>query len=224
MPPMLRTHLVAILLSFPLLAGGLSGPVKLMDKDGKPRETLKDVIAILEPVSAPRPRPEKRPLVRIRTVGKKFAPRVAWTTSGSDVSFPNQDSIIHNVFSVCCAAPFDTGQYEPGDSPKVKIRGTGLVKLYCNVHHKMNAFLWVLDTPYAQVLDGKTGLAFEDIPSGTYRLKLWHPETGEKEFPVTISEANVRGQWTLSANLPAFEPHKNKFGKDYPPAKDEGSY
>ncbi len=219
------TFLFVATLAGPLLAGGLSGPVKLLDKEGKPRETLKDVIAILEPINAPKPALEKRPALRIRTVGKRFSPRVAWTTPGSLVSFPNQDSIIHNVFSVCCLDPFDTGQYEPGgDSPKVKFSRTGLVKLYCNVHHKMNAFLWVIETPYAQVLDGKSGLAFEELPAGTYRLKLWHPETGEKTFPVTIGSGSVHGEWTLSANLPAFEPHKNKFGKDYPPAKDEGSY
>ncbi len=218
-------RIFAMVLAAPLLAGGLSGPVKLLDKNGKPRETLRDVIAILEPLAAPKPILEKRPLLRIRTMGKRFAPRVAWTTPGSLVTFPNQDSIVHNVFSVCCTVPFDTGQYEPGDTPApIRLAKPGLLKLYCNVHHKMNAFLWVLETPYAQVLDGKMGLAFDEIPEGTYRLKLWHPETGEKTFPVTIGQANVHGEWTLSANLPPFEPHKNKFGKDYPPMKDEGSY
>ena len=145
-----------IWLAAPLMAGGLSGPVQLLDKNGKPRETLKDVIAILEPVNAPKPTIEKRPMLRIRTVGKKFAPRVAWTTPGSQVSFPNQDSIVHNVFSVCCTLPFDTGQYEPGSTPPpIRLAKPGLLKLYCNVHHKMNAFLWVLETPYAQVLSEK---------------------------------------------------------------------
>lgn len=222
---MRRNPVFSAALSLPLFAGGLTGPVKLLDKNGKPRETLKDVIAILEPAAAPRSPVEKRPLLKIRTAGKKFVPRVAWTTPGSLVTFPNQDSIIHNVFSVCCVNAFDTGQYEPGDTPApVRLPKAGLLRLYCNVHHKMNAFLWVVDTPFAQVLDGKSGLAFDGVPSGTYRLKLWHPETGENSFPITIDQGTVHGEWTLRANLPAFEPHKNKFGKDYPPTKDEGSY
>lgn len=214
----------SLALSAPLLAGGLAGTVRIQEKDGRFREPVKDVIAILEPVTAPRPKVGTRPLLRVKTHGKKFVPRVAWTTPGSPVAFPNQDSIVHNVFSVCCANPFDTGQYEPGDSPRTVVTKPGLVKLYCNVHHKMNAFLWVLETPYAQVLDGRSALEFTDLPSGTYRLKLWHPETGERAFPVTIQDGVTRGEWTLGASLPAFEPHKNKFGKDYPPAKDEGSY
>lgn len=206
------------------LAGGLQGPVKVLDKDGKARASLKDTIAILEFLGPQRPIVEKRSLLKLRTQGKRFVPRVSFTTPGSPVSFPNLDSILHNVFSVTPGHAFDTGHYEPGDSPRYTVKGPGLVKLYCNVHHKMNAFLWVVDTPWAEVLDGKEGLQFENLPPGPYRLRLWHPEVGEKVFPVSIGAALTQGNWTLQANLPAFEPHKNKFGKDYPPAKDEGSY
>jgi plastocyanin len=212
----------AALLAPALVAGSLQGPVKIVDKDGKTRDSLRDCIAILEPLG-PKPALDKHPL-RIRTVGKRFAPRVAWTTPGSPIAFPNQDHILHNVFSVTPGSAFDTGHYEPGESPKWTAKGPGLVKLYCNVHHKMNAFLWVVETPWAEVLDGQSGLAFRDLPSGRYLLRLWHPETGEKSFEVKVGDGATVGDWTLSASLPAFEPHKNKFGKDYPPTKDEGSY
>ncbi len=207
-----------------LLGGGLKGPVRILDKDGKARDNLRDCLALLEPLSGPRPKLEKKPLLRIKTAGKKFVPRVAVTTPGSEVSFPNQDHILHNVFSVTPGNAFDTGHYEPGDSPRWRTKGPGIIKLYCNVHHRMNAFLWVVETPWAQVLDGQVGLDFQHLPPGPYRLRLWHPEAGEKTFTVTIGQGTTLGEWTLSASLPAFTPHKNKFGKDYPPAKDEGSY
>ncbi len=213
----------ALGLAAPLLAGSLQGPVKVVDKDGKARPSLKDAIAILEPLNH-RVEARKRPALRIRTTGKRFVPRVAWTTPGSSVSFPNQDHILHNVFSVTPGDAFDTGHYEPGDAPRWTAEKPGLVKLYCNVHRKMNAFLWVVDTPWADVLDGQEGLSFKEVPPGHYRLRLWHPEVGEKDFEVSIGEGVTTGSWTLQANLPDFEPHKNKFGKDYPPAKDEGNY
>ena len=216
-------RIITLLLSAPLLAGGLQGPVKVVDKDGRVRDTLKDTIAILEPVGR-RVEAPKRPMLRVRTTGKRFLPRVAWTTPGSPVSFPNQDHILHNVFSVTPGDAFDTGHYEPGDAPRWTAANTGLVKLYCNVHRRMNAFLWIVDTPWAEVLDGKAELAFRDLPSGRYKLRLWHPEVGEKDFEVSIGEGVTAGDWTLQASLPDFEPHKNKFGKDYPPAKDEGNY
>lgn len=215
---------LVLLVACPLSAGGLQGPVSLIDKDGKPRDSLKDVAAFLEPIQAPRTAAGRRPLTRMRTVGKRFVPRVAITTPDSEVTFPNQDHIIHNVFSLSGANRFDTGHYEPGDSPKWIPKAPGLVKLYCNVHHKMNAFLWVVDTPFFQMLDGQKGLEFKDVPPGTYRLRLWHPETGDKTWTVTISQGVTVGKWELGASLPPFEPHTNKFGKPYPPAADEGSY
>ena len=214
---------MALMLAAPLLAGGLQGSVKVVDKDGRVRETLRDAVAILEPLGR-RVEAPKRSALRIRTSGKRFVPRVSVTTPGSPVSFPNQDHILHNVFSVTPGDAFDTGHYEPGDAPRWTAANPGLVKLYCNVHRRMNAFLWIVDTPWAEVLDGKRGLTFKDLPTGRYKLRLWHPEVGEKDFEVTVGAGTTVGDWTLQANLPDFEPHKNKFGRDYPPAKDEGNY
>jgi hypothetical protein len=164
-----------------------------------------------------------RPLA-IRTLGKQFLPRVAIVTPGTEVAFPNLDHILHNVFSVTPGNRFDTGTYRPGDAPKVRVSSPGLVKLYCNVHHQMNAFLWVVATPFAQVLDGRSGLQFDQVPEGTYRLRLWHPEAGEKDWMVTVGPGITQGSWELDIHLPRVEPHKNKFGRDYAPPADERVY
>jgi plastocyanin len=198
--------------------------VRIEDKDGKARPTLNDCVAILEPITSPaRSQGASRPLM-IRTANKQFEPRVALATPGTEVSFPNMDAILHNVFSVTPGNRFDTGHYLPGDAPRVKLNGPGLVKLYCNVHHQMNAFIWVVDTPFAQLLNHRQDLRFDGIPAGTYRLRLWHPEAGEKTWTIEVGGEVTRGSWTLKAALPALEPHKNKFGKDYPPAPDEAAY
>jgi hypothetical protein len=216
--------LPVLVLAVPLLAGGLQGPVRLHEKDGRLRPSLKDCVAILEPIDATLPPPGPSKPVSIRTVGKQFHPRVSLATPGTEVAFPNLDHILHNVFSVTEGNRFDTGQYQPGDAPKVKVVRPGLVKLYCNVHHQMNAFLWVVATPFAQVLDGRSGLAFDEVPPGTYRLRLWHPESGEKTWTVKIEAGVSRGAWDLNLSLPALEPHKNKFGRDYAPPADDRAY
>jgi plastocyanin len=211
-------------LTLPLLAGGLQGPVLLREKDGKPRASLKDCVAILEPIEASVSVAGPSRPVTIRTVGKQFAPRVSLATPGTEVTFPNLDHILHNVFSVTQGNRFDTGQYLPGEAPRVKVASPGLVKLYCNVHHQMNAFLWVVTTPFAQLLDSKAGVAFGQVPAGTYRLRLWHPEAGEKAWTVKIGGGVTLGAWELDISLPAVEPHKNKFGRDYAPPVDDRNY
>lgn len=220
----LANGLPILVLAVPLLAGGLQGPVRLHEKGGKVRPSLQDCVAILEPLDAPLAAPGPSRPVSIRTVGKQFHPRISLATPGTEVAFPNLDHILHNVFSVTEGNRFDTGQYQPGDAPKVKVVRPGLVKLYCNVHHQMNAFLWVVTTPFAQVLDGRAGLAFDQVPPGAYRLRLWHPEAGERTWTVRIGEGVTRGAWDLDLSLPALEPHKNKFGRDYAPPQDDRAY
>ncbi len=217
-------RLPLLALAVPMLAGALRGPVRLREKDGRLRDTLKDCVAILEPVEAPVPAVGPGRPVAIRTLGKRFLPRVSIVTPGTEVAFPNLDHLIHNVFSVTPGNRFDTGQYRPGDAPRVKVANPGLVKLYCNIHHQMNAFVWVVTTPFAQLLDGRPGVAFDRVPPGTYRLILWHPETGEKAWTLRVGTGVTEGAWELEVSLPALEPHKNKFGKDYPPPADERDY
>jgi len=212
-----RILLLAGLATLPLAAGSLQGRVLLLERDGRPRASLQDCAAFLEPLGSTTALPPPS-LVTIETRDKRFVPRVAITRPGGEVAFPNQDRILHNVFSITPGNAFDTGLYGRARSEKAKVRQTGLVKVYCNVHHDMNAFLWVVETPWAQVLDGP--LAFDRVPPGSYRLRLWHPETGEKTWPVAIGAGVTKGEWTLQVSQPGLEVHKNKFGKDYPKTKD----
>lgn len=211
-------------LALPVLPGAVEGQVRLREKDGRIRNSLKDCVAILEPVDALVPTAGPSKSLSIRTVGKQFIPRVSIVTPGTEVGFPNLDHLIHNVFSVTQGNRFDTGQYKPGDAPKVRISNPGLVKLYCNVHHQMNAFLWVVTTPFAQILDGRTGVQFDRVPPGTYNLRLWHPESGEKTWALKVGTGTTSGVWDMDLSLQAVEPHKNKFGRDYAPPKDDRSY
>lgn len=213
-----------LVLGLPLGAGALQGEVRIFDPSGRPWPSLQDAVAILEPQGAAPAGTAPSAQVVIRTQAKTFSPRVALATPGTEVVFPNLDPIIHNVFSVTPGNRFDTGSYLPGEAPRVRLARPGLVRIYCNVHHQMNAFVWVVDTPYAQTLAGRPGVAFEGVPAGAYRLRLWHPQTGERAFPVQIGEGVTRGAWTLAVTRPAVEPHANKFGRDYPPPKDDLDY
>jgi hypothetical protein len=217
-------HCCLPILTGALMAGGVQGSVQIREKDGRLRASLRDCVAILEPLEARVPVANPLAPLTIRTVGKQFLPRVSIATPGTEVTFPNLDHILHNVFSVTPGNRFDTGQYRPGDAPRVRVANPGLVKLYCNVHHQMNAFLWVVTTPFAQVLDGRAGVAFDQVPAGTYRLRLWHPESGEKTWIVRVGTGITQGTWALEVSLPAVEPHKNKFGRDYAPPRDDRKY
>src|SRR5579864_2545203 len=47
---------------------------------------------------------------------KTFVPHILAIPAGSTVSFPNDDLIFHNVFSLSHPAPFDLGLYRNGEA------------------------------------------------------------------------------------------------------------
>src|SRR6266545_1924324 len=64
---------------------------------------------------------------------------------GTTVSFPNVDPIFHNAFSRTPGSEFDLGLYRRGAARGFTFRSSGLVRLYCNIHAEMAAYVLVLD-------------------------------------------------------------------------------
>ena len=52
--------------------------------------------------------------VEIKQRDKQFAPRVVVVPLGTKVVFPNQDTVIHNVFSTAPGNSFDLGSVKGG--------------------------------------------------------------------------------------------------------------
>lgn len=117
-----------------------------------------------------------------------FVPRVVVVPRGRMVDFPNRDPIYHNVFSLSPAKRFDLGKYRQGQSRAVRFDRTGVVKVYCDLHAEMEAFVLVVPN-HAFVQAGAEG-AFElpDLPPGAYELRVWHPDLHEITRTVHIPD------------------------------------
>jgi len=162
--------------------------------------------------------PAPEPAVASRE--KRFDPHVLVVTRGSTVSFPNMDSIYHNAFSRTPGSEFDLGLYRRGAARAFTFRSAGLVRLYCNIHAEMAAYVLVLDPEDAFTVaaaDGTFRLA--DLPAGRQTVHVWSEKGGEKELTVELgAEGAAPLDVVLDASTYRPVPHKNKFGKDYPPA------
>src|SRR5262245_55640800 len=148
---------------------------------------------------------------------KRFDPHVIAVPAGANVAFPNVDGIYHNVFSRSETQTFDLGLYRKGASRSMQFSRPGLVRVYCNIHPDMAAFVMVVDGAYAVAReDGTYHLA--GIPPGRRRVRVWNEKAGDQEFVVTFEPG---GRATLDAVLDGSRyrlvAHKNKYGKDYPP-------
>ena len=151
---------------------------------------------------------------------KRFDPHVLVVTRGATVSFPNADSIYHNAFSRTPGSEFDLGLYRRGAARAFTFRSAGLVRLYCNIHAEMAAYVLVLDPEDAfAVADGTGSFRLPGLPAGRQVVHVWSEKGGEKELTVDVgAEGAAPLDVVLDASSYRPMPHQNKFGKDYPPA------
>lgn len=164
--------------------------------------------------------PRDRPAMGSRE--KRFDPRVLAVPAGTTVTFPNHDRIFHNVFSLSEAAAFDLGLYRNGASRTTRFEKPGIVRVFCNIHPQMAAYVVVVEgSLYAQT--GTEGVAvLPEVPPGRHAVKVWDERGGEWSGTVAVAPgATVPLVVTLDASKWRDLPHKNKYGKDYPPPDDD---
>jgi len=193
-------------------AGDIVGRVDLLEKGGKKATDLSDVVVYVESA-----RTKARPGREIVTMkSKAFAPHVTAVNVGSTVEFPNEDPILHNVFSVSQEG-FDLGLYKRPKSGSRVFDKPGVYTLYCNIHPQMSATVVVRDNPYfaRAAKDGSFRIA--DVPAGEYKVTAFHERSGEG-LPVKVKvQATGESAASLSLDAASYKrvQHKNKFGKDY---------
>jgi hypothetical protein len=103
-----------------------------------------------------------------------FVPFVLAVTVGSTVDFPNSDRIYHNVFSLSKAKRFDLGRYPRGQSRSVRFDQPGVVRVFCEIHSHMSAFILVFAHRYFATTDAEGRYRIEGVPPGDYTLAVWN--------------------------------------------------
>jgi Carboxypeptidase regulatory-like domain len=50
----------------------------------------------------------------------------------------------------------------------------GVVKVFCDAHPHMFAWMVVHDSPYVAVSDERGAFRIDNVPAGTYKVTMWH--------------------------------------------------
>ena len=186
--------------------GSLTGTMQI---DGKAGGALG--LVTLEPASGKwKPRAPKKGVIEQR--GREFRPRVAAISVGSTLSFPNFDTVFHNVFSTSPSAPFDLGIYKVGEARDYTFAKEGIIRLGCNLHANMSAYIAVVSAPHYAVTGEDGAFSFRRLAPGKYKLRAWSvkskaPITQDVTIKVGKNEVTVG----VSAAAPAGPP-PDKFG------------
>jgi len=120
-----------------------------------------------------------------------FVPHVLAVTVGTTVEFPNSDLVYHNVFSLSKAARFDLGRYAVGRSKAIRFDKPGVVRVFCDIHSHMNAFILVFDHPFFSVTDNAGRFRISGVPTGTYGAIVWREGDSSGARPVTVPEGGA---------------------------------
>jgi plastocyanin len=138
---------------------------------------------------------------RIDQKGCSFAPYVQVVSKGAPVTILNSDPVLHNVHATTVKgdALFNKAIPVKGQSFAERFTTAGVVRIKCDVHPWMNAWVFVAETPFAAVTDEQGRFAFSGVAPGVYRLHAWHELLGEKVASVAVPANGVaRADVTLS--------------------------
>ena len=154
-----------------------------------PRDTTQRRQAVVYLETAPQPAFDEGEPSRARMDQRNeaFVPHVLAITVGGVVDFANDDLTYHNVFSLSKAKQFDLGRYPSGHSKSVRFDRPGVVRVFCDIHSHMNAYILVFAHRYFTLTDDEGRYRLERVPPGTYTVAAWYEGAVRESRQVTVA-------------------------------------
>ena len=178
-----RLMLLVALLCAGATARAANVNVVVTDASGAP---LDDAVVMLEPVGA---HLAVRPMqgAQIAQHDLQFSPQVSVVTVGTPVSFPNQDTVRHHVYSYSPAKTFQIKLYAGVPHTPIVFDKPGVAVLGCNIHDSMIAWVVVTDTPLWARSAAGGHARVTDVAPGSYQMHVWHSSLAESTPPQTVA-------------------------------------
>ncbi|MFQ5877679.1 MAG: carboxypeptidase regulatory-like domain-containing protein [Acidobacteriota bacterium] len=125
---------------------------------------------------------------RLDQRGCWFHPHLQVVPAGAEIDILNSDGILHNIHTF----PENNDPINMAQPKFRKVMTTSfaepdLVRVSCDVHNWMSAWIVVAAHPYHGVTGEDGSFLLDDVPPGTYTLRVWHETLGTRERPVTVS-------------------------------------
>jgi len=169
------------------------------DQHGKP---LPDAVIVAIPADGGGRLPAKPRDIAIFQVDKEFTPRVSVIAAGTAISFPNNDSVRHHVYSFSPAKKFELPLYQGVPASPVVFDKPGVVVLGCNIHDWMVAYVYVSESPHFSRTDAHGNATIAELPAKAWTVRLWHPQLAGTEAQTTRTvdpgkQRRVEVSWTV---------------------------
>jgi plastocyanin len=117
-----------------------------------------------------------------------FAPRVVGVQVGQPFRVINSDPLTHNIHPLAQVNREWNQSQEAGAQPLTRkfTKREVMVRVKCNIHQWMRAWVGVVEHPYFQVTGADGSYELKNLPPGDYVLEVWHEELGTRQAKVTV--------------------------------------
>jgi plastocyanin len=118
-----------------------------------------------------------------------FEPRVLGIQTGQELEVTNSDPVTHNIHPRAHVNREWNQSQEQGTAPLERRFGYQeiMIRVKCNIHNWMHAWIGVVDNPYFAVTGADGGFELKNVPPGEYTMEAWQEELGTQEQHVTVA-------------------------------------
>ena len=118
-----------------------------------------------------------------------FRPRIVGIQTGQVFEVRNSDPVTHNIHPMAQINREWNHSQGAGDPPMVRkfLKPEVMIRVKCNVHSWMHAFIGVVDNPYFAVSKENGSYSIENLPPGTYTIGFWQEALGTQERQITVA-------------------------------------
>jgi hypothetical protein len=165
----------------------IPNPVYVVGKDGG----VQNVEVYLKDVSSGKALVTDPIAISLVNTHCMFSPRVQGASVGQQIKISSEDPVLHNTHpqnSVTNATIYNIALPFKGFSVTKPLPATPqLIKVKCDAHEWMHAWIWEFDHPYFATTGDDGRFTIKDVPPGTYTLVAWQEAAGEKSISVTVA-------------------------------------
>jgi plastocyanin len=112
--------------------------------------------------------------------GCVYSPRVAGVRVGQALQIRNSDALMHNVHGLSDRGnDFNVSEPSAGMVQAFHLKSDeSMLKIKCDIHSWMTAFVGVVSHPYFAVSTPQGGFEIANVPAGTQTIEAWHERFG----------------------------------------------
>lgn len=164
--------------------------------------TLKDVFVYVKSGLEGKAYPTPSEEVILDQAGCQYTPHVLGMQAKQALKILNNDDTLHNVH----ALPAKNKQFNiamPKFMKKKEVTFDNaeiMIRVKCEVHPWMGAWIGVLDHPFFSVSDDTGAFSIAGMPAGDYTIEAWHEKYGQLTEQISLTDGEIK---ELSFNFTA---------------------